>query len=155
MKKLPKRNKDNFCLSLDIKSKVYFLPIMPMSSWSRRVKTHGLKSSIEVQPGGAATKSKWQSDENIIFLLLCDFRMLLLCFDGENGSFVTIAYFSRLRVRSLIASYGGSKVAVAGVYPEQGSPLCDTQIQLHHDCNGAENVPKLAHRRVLAELQTV
>ena len=40
----------------------------------------------------------------------------------------------------------------AGVHPEQGSPLCNTQIWPHHERNRAENILELANPRVPAKL---
>ena len=51
-----------------------------MSSWSRRVKICGLKSSIEVQLPTLSGNLK----KKAIFLLVYEFRELLVRFDGEN-----------------------------------------------------------------------
>ena len=53
--------------------------VLTMSSWSRRVKIRGLKSSVEVQQPTVS-----ESEENVIFLLVYQFRELLLRFNGEN-----------------------------------------------------------------------
>ena len=103
-----------FCLSLYFKIQKFIFHqsesyVLTMSSWSRRVKLRGLKSSIEVQqPTVNGNLMK------MLYYCLCTSFVSCYCVLTEkivkNGSVVTIVHFSRLRVRSLLVSYGDSNV---------------------------------------------
>ena len=103
-----------FCLSLYFKIRKFIFRqsqscVLTMSSWSRRVKICGLKSSIEVS--GYLNK--------MFYSCLCTSFISCYCVLTEkidkNGSVVTIDQFSRLRVGSLLVSYGDSNVWPGGL----------------------------------------
>ena len=85
-----------------------------MSSWSRRVKICGLKSSIEVQQPTVSGNLK-----KMLHSCLCTSFVSCYCFLTEkidkNGSVVTIDHFSRLQVGSLLISYGDPNVWPGGL----------------------------------------
>ena len=103
-----------FCLSLYFKIRKFIFRqsescVLTMSSWWRRVKICGLKSSIEVQlPTGSGNLKK------VLYSCLCTCFMSCYCVltekIDENGSVVTITHFSRLRVGSLLIPFGDSNV---------------------------------------------
>ena len=64
--------------------KVYFPPIRIVCPYDVELVTTSKKSWIKVIYWSAATNSKWKSEENVIFLLVYEFRDLLLRFDWEN-----------------------------------------------------------------------
>ena len=80
-----------------------------MSSWSRRVKICGLKSSIEVQLPMVSGNLK-----KMLYSCLCTSFVSCSCVltekIDETGRVVTIDHFSRLWVRSLLVSYGDLNV---------------------------------------------
>ena len=85
-----------------------------MSSWSWWVKIRGLNSSIEVQLPTVSGNLK-----KIIYSCLC--TSFVSCYGvltekiDETGNVVTINNFSRLRVGSLLVSYGDSNVWPGGL----------------------------------------
>ena len=88
--------------------------VLTMSSWSRRVKLCGLKSSIEEQQPTVSDNLK-----KMFYSCLCTSFMSCHCVLTEkidkNGNVVTIDHFSRLRVGSLLVSYGDSNVWRGGL----------------------------------------
>ena len=101
------------------KSESLFPPIkescvLTMSSWSRRVKNRGLKSSTEVQLPTVNSNLK-----KMLYSCLCTSFVSCYCVltekVDENGSFVTIDHFPRLRVGSLLVSYGDPNVRPGGL----------------------------------------
>ena len=99
-----------FCLSLYFKIRKFIFRqsescVLTMSSWSRQVKICGLKSSIEVQQPTVSGNLK-----KMFYSCLCTSFRSCYCVLREkinqNGSVVTIGQFSRLRVGSLLVSYG-------------------------------------------------
>ena len=83
-------------------------------SWSRWVKICGLKSSIEVQQPTVSGNLK-----KMFYSCLCTSFMSCYCVLTEkidkNSSVVTIDHFPRLRVGSLLVSYGDSNVWPGGL----------------------------------------
>ena len=111
--------KNFFCLSLYFKIRKFIFRqsescVLTMSSWSRRVKIRGLKSSIGVQLPTVSGNLK-----KMLYSSLCTSFMSCYCVltekIDENGSVVTIDHFSRLRVGSLLVSYGDSNVWPGGL----------------------------------------
>ena len=85
-----------------------------MSSWSRRVKICGLKSSIEVQlPTVSGNLEKMLYSRLRTSFMSC-YCVLMEKID-KTGSVVTIEPFSRLRVGSLLVSYGDSNLWPGGL----------------------------------------
>ena len=88
--------------------------VLTMSSWSRRVKIRGLKSSVEVQQPTVSGNLK-----KMLYSCLCISFVSCYCALTEkidkNGSVVTIDHFSRLQVGSLLVSYGDSNVWPGGL----------------------------------------
>ena len=110
-----------FCLSLYFKIRKFIFRqsescVLTMSSWSRRVKLCGLKSSIEVQQPTVSGNLKKM-------FYSCLFTSFMSCYCAltekiyKNGSVVTIDHFSRPRVGSLLVSrsYGDSNVWPGGL----------------------------------------
>ena len=103
-----------FCLSLYMKIwKFIFCQsescVLTISSWSRRVKIRGLKSSIKVRLPIVSGNLK-----KILYSCLCTSFVSCYCVltekIDETGSVVTIDHFSRLQVGSLLVSFGDSNV---------------------------------------------
>ena len=103
-----------FCLSLNFKIQKFIFRqsescVLTMPSWSLRVKIRGLKSSIEVQLPTVSGNLK-----KMLYSCLCTSFVNCYCILTEKidktGSVVTIDHFSRLRVGSLLVSYGDSNV---------------------------------------------
>ena len=106
--------KNIFCLNLYFKIRKFIFRqsescVLTMSSWSRRVKLRGLKSSTEVQLPTVSGNLK-----KMLYSCLCTSFVSCYCVltekIDENGSVVTIDHFSRLRVGSLLVSCGDSNV---------------------------------------------
>ena len=85
-----------------------------MSSWSQRVKISGLKSFIEVQIPIVSGNLKKMLYSCFCMSLANCYCVLTEKID-ETGSVVTIDHFSRLRVGSLLVSYGDSNVWPGGL----------------------------------------
>ena len=112
-----------FCLSLYFKIRNFIFclsesSVLTMSSWSWQVKICGLKSSIEVQlltVSGNLKKMLYPR----LYSCLCTSFVSCYCVlkekIDENSSVVIIDHFSRFRVGSLLASFGGSKVWPGGL----------------------------------------
>ena len=111
--------KSFFCLSLYFKIRKFIfhqseLCVLTMSRWSRRVKICGSKSSNEVQLPTVSGNLK-----KMLYSCLC--TSFVSCYYvltekiDETGSVVTIDHFSRLRVGSLLVSYGDSNVWPGGL----------------------------------------
>ena len=105
-----------FCLSLYFKIRKFIFRqsescVLTMSSWSRRVKIRGLKSSIAVQLPTVSGNLK-----KMLYSSLCTSFVSCYCIltekIDENGSVVTIDHFSRLRVGSLLISYIWKAISV-------------------------------------------
>ena len=88
--------------------------VLTMSSWSRRVKICGFKSSIEVQLPIVSGNFK-----KMLYSCLCTSFVSCYCVltekTDETGSVVTTDHFSRLRVGSLLVSFGDSNVWPGGL----------------------------------------
>ena len=111
--------KNIFCLSLYFKIRKFIFRqsescVLTVSSWSRRVKNRGVKSSTEVQLPTVSGNLK-----KMLYSCLCTSFVSCYCVltekIDENGSVVTIDHFSRLRVGSLLVSYGDSNVWPGGL----------------------------------------
>ena len=122
-----------FCLSLYFKIRKFIFRqsescVLTMSSWSRRVKICGLKSSIEVQQPTVSGNLK-----KIFYSCLCTSFRSCYCVLTEkidkNGSVVTIDHFFRLRVGSLLVSYGDSNGWPGGLLQ---ATVCDCPIIWYH-----------------------
>ena len=119
IKKWPKRNKDFFLFESWLQTRKFIFRqsescVLTMSSWSGRVKNHGLKSSIEVQLPTVSDNLKKMLYSCLCVSFVSCYCVLMEKMD-ENGSLATIAQFSRLRVGSLLVSYGDSKVWPGGL----------------------------------------
>ena len=103
-----------FCLSIYFVIRKFIFRqsescVLTMSSWSRRVKICGLKSSIEVQLPTVSGNVKKMLYSCLCMSFVCCYCVLTEKID-KNRSVVTINHFSRLRVGSLLVSYGDSNV---------------------------------------------
>ena len=119
IRKWPKCNKDFFLFEswLQIRKFIFRQSescVLTMSSWSGRVKNHGLKSSIEVQLPTVSGNLKKMLYSCLCVNFVSCYCVLMEKMD-ENGSLATIAQFSRLRVGSLLVSFGDSKVWPGGL----------------------------------------
>ena len=97
--------KNFFCLRLYFKIRKFIFRqsescVLTMSSWSRRLKICGLKSSIEVQQPTVSGNLKKMFDSCLCTSFRSCYCVLTEKID-KNGSVVTIDQFSRLRVGSL------------------------------------------------------
>ena len=108
IKELPKRNKEKFCPSLYFKIRKFIFRqsescVLTMSSWSRRVKSWGLKSSVEVQQPTVSGNLKKMLNSCLCTSFVSCYCVLTEKID-KNGSVVTIDHFSHLLIEVGISS---------------------------------------------------
>ena len=85
IKELPKCSEEFFLFEFLLQNtKVHFPPIRIVCPYDVELVMTSKNSWIKVIYWSAATNSKWESEVNVIFLLVYEFRELLLRFDGEN-----------------------------------------------------------------------